>query len=101
MNIYGRRILRPERASAARRCACSVYYYHGPTYKMLKGCHSLYMNDIIFVCNNQYVMFEMLYIFLIKRPNLICCSKKFSYPFLLKQSYKIKHSQYVTVYGMR
>ena len=25
MNIYGRRLLRPERSSAARRCACLFY----------------------------------------------------------------------------
>ena len=27
MNIYGRRLLRPERSSAARRCACLIFFF--------------------------------------------------------------------------
>ena len=33
MNIYGRRLLRPERSSAARRCACLIRFrFVYPTY---------------------------------------------------------------------
>ena len=41
MNIYGRRLLRPERDSAARRCACflfSFYYEFGGPFKRIKAC---------------------------------------------------------------
>ena len=37
MNIYGKRLLRPERSSAARRCACTcklLFFSHGPNFRI-------------------------------------------------------------------
>ena len=46
MNIYGRRLLRPERSSAARRCACLNIVLNNEDYSLL----------LLFLCQEQNIV---------------------------------------------
>ena len=60
MNIYGRILLRPERSSAARRCACSLSHYRGRLSYVLRILPILcdpYKLTYVTVCTFLYDVF--------------------------------------------